>query len=285
MTIDNIGAGPALVGTRNEFPPLDADTQAGLRASIERFGVLVPIVVDLEGNILDGHHRLAICTELKVQYPLTIVVPMPTLCNLTADEGVKVEEHRKAIYEKINEACERFELADEGKWGWVEVDLDADLTEVARTLNLDRRHLSAEQRRSLVAELRSEGKSIRAIATATGVSKTQVTRDIKQVYPGGTPDPDAPVLRNFDEPTKVTGIDGKTYKSKSKLRRNGKKKPTAVPGVPAEVTMLRVRAWALSNRLPKTWPSLDEPERSATLSSLRTTAKNVCDLIDKLEES
>lgn len=54
------------------FPPLDSATEAALRASIERFGVLVPVVVDQHGELLDGHHRSRIAGELGAEYP-TIV--------------------------------------------------------------------------------------------------------------------------------------------------------------------------------------------------------------------
>lgn len=52
------------------YPALDAATEAALRASIRRFGVLLPIVVDQHGEILDGHHRSRIAGELGVEYPM-----------------------------------------------------------------------------------------------------------------------------------------------------------------------------------------------------------------------
>lgn len=50
------------------FDALDPATDAALRASIERFGVLVPIAVDQHGNVLDGHHRKRIAAELGVSW-------------------------------------------------------------------------------------------------------------------------------------------------------------------------------------------------------------------------
>jgi transposase-like protein len=72
--------------------------------------------------------------------------------------------------------------------------------EIARTLNLDRRHLTPQQRREVVAALRQEGHSLRAIAGATGVSQGQVRRDLSGV--------------SQDTPATVTGRDGKSYPSK-----------------------------------------------------------------------
>lgn len=53
----------------NPMPPLDTATEAALRASIERFGVIVPVVKDQHGRILDGHHRARIAAELGVPCP------------------------------------------------------------------------------------------------------------------------------------------------------------------------------------------------------------------------
>lgn len=45
----------------------------GLRASIWKWGVLVPIELDDKGEVLDGHRRLRICRELGVKdYPCII---------------------------------------------------------------------------------------------------------------------------------------------------------------------------------------------------------------------
>ncbi len=204
----NIGPPP------NPIPLLDPDTLAGLRESIHRFGVLVPIVVDLEGHVLDGRHRLAIATELRVEHPLTVVAPMPTDVIVTADALTAVRKQRTAITKKAMEVISHFDLVA-GEAEVIEVAEDADIAEIARTLNVDRRHLTPEQRREFVAELRSQGKSTRAIATATGASQTQVRRDLNTSgEPGGSTGADAPVM-NLDPPGKVTGADGKSYPSKA----------------------------------------------------------------------
>jgi ParB-like chromosome segregation protein Spo0J len=49
------------------FDALPAHIEDALKASIERFGVLVPIAKDQHGNILDGHHRERIAKQLGVQ--------------------------------------------------------------------------------------------------------------------------------------------------------------------------------------------------------------------------
>lgn len=50
------------------FAPLPAATEAALRESIRRFGVLVPVVKDQQGRILDGHHRSRIADQEGVQF-------------------------------------------------------------------------------------------------------------------------------------------------------------------------------------------------------------------------
>lgn len=62
-----------------------------------------------------------------------------------------------------------------------EVADDDELREFARSLNLDRRHMPAGQRREIVAALRAEGHSLRAIAGAVGVHHTQVRKDLAGV--------------------------------------------------------------------------------------------------------
>jgi ParB-like chromosome segregation protein Spo0J len=130
------------------FPALPSDVAAALRASIRRFGVIVPVVVDQHGAFLDGHHRAAIADELGVSYERQV--------HRCADD-----DERRAI---------------------------------ARTLNADRRHLTADQRKEIVAVLAAEtvaggpgGReevarhSPEAIATALGVSKKTVQDDIEEL--------------------------------------------------------------------------------------------------------
>lgn len=55
------------------FPALDAATEAALRASIERFGVLVPVAKDQHGRVIDGYHRKRIADELGVSYRVDLI--------------------------------------------------------------------------------------------------------------------------------------------------------------------------------------------------------------------
>jgi ParB-like chromosome segregation protein Spo0J len=70
--------------------------------------------------------------------------------------------------------------------------------EQALILNLGRRHLSGDQKRQLVTDLRERGLSIRWISEKTGIPKSTVQR--LAGVPGGTPE-------------YVTGQDGKRYRA------------------------------------------------------------------------
>ena len=79
---------------------------------------------------------------------------------------------------------------------------DDEAREIAVTLNTDRRQLDAEQRREIVAALREQGHSLRAIAGAVGASVGTVHADAER---SGVQD---------RTPAEVTGQDGKRYPAK-----------------------------------------------------------------------
>ena len=55
------------------FKDLPLAVEAALLASIDRFGVLVHVVKDQHGNILDGHQRARLADSLGIKYPVSIV--------------------------------------------------------------------------------------------------------------------------------------------------------------------------------------------------------------------
>lgn len=55
------------------MPELSPDQLDALRADVAANGVLVPVVKDQHGRILDGNHRAAIAAELGVDYPTVMV--------------------------------------------------------------------------------------------------------------------------------------------------------------------------------------------------------------------
>lgn len=176
------------------FASLDADTENALRESIKKFGVVVPIVVDRSGRIIDGHHRARLAKELNITCP--------------------------QVARSVRD--------------------DDDANALAYSLNADRRHMTRDDRLEVVAHLREQGYSLRAIAGAVGVSLGQVQRDMAktedtQVYPPDTPADqeggevgtytfapavvDAETGEVTDVATgetkgRITGMDGKSYPKK-----------------------------------------------------------------------
>ena len=165
----------------------DADYFA-LRESIETFGVMVPVVVDEHGSVIDGYHRVKVCRELGIDWPSTV------LGGLTEAE----------------------------KW------------DRARDLNDARRHLTASQRKALLARLndRMQGVSLRVRAGKLGLSKDSVLRMDARSGSGvsfETPDPD--LYR--------TGADGKRYPARRPRQGtvSGPAKNSARTSVPEAVTV------------------------------------------------
>lgn len=54
------------------MPPLSAEEYAALRSDIADRGILVPVVRDQHGTLLDGHHRVAIAEELGIDCPTEV---------------------------------------------------------------------------------------------------------------------------------------------------------------------------------------------------------------------
>lgn len=121
------------------LPDLSPEERAALKEDIRQNGVKVPIEFDENDDILDGHHRFTLFCEL-------------------VDEGVDLP-----MFDKITRKFD----SEEAKLNHV------------LSLNLNRRHLDAEQRQQLVITLRRDrGMTMQAIAAAIGKSVATVWRDI-----------------------------------------------------------------------------------------------------------
>lgn len=55
------------------FHPLAASQFEQLKKDIEQKGVLVPIIVDENDKVIDGHQRRAVCAELHIECPKTVM--------------------------------------------------------------------------------------------------------------------------------------------------------------------------------------------------------------------
>lgn len=68
------------------LPPLDKDTHDALQADIRWRGIINPIIVDEEHNIIDGYHRYRIADELGIHCP-----------SITRKGLTEEEKHQEAI--------------------------------------------------------------------------------------------------------------------------------------------------------------------------------------------
>jgi ParB-like chromosome segregation protein Spo0J len=57
----------------NPFPALDKRTETELSESIKSRGVVVPVIVDQHGTIIDGHNRQRIAAEHGQDFPVHVI--------------------------------------------------------------------------------------------------------------------------------------------------------------------------------------------------------------------
>lgn len=97
------------------MPDLTADEYAELKADIQSRGVMVPIEYDEKGNVLDGHHRLRICSELGIKdFPKVIRAGMTEEEKRTharklnmARRQLNREQKQELIREQLRETPEK----------------------------------------------------------------------------------------------------------------------------------------------------------------------------------
>jgi ParB-like chromosome segregation protein Spo0J len=90
------------------FDALPAHIEDALRASIRRFGVLVPVIRDQQGRIIDGHHRVRIAEEEGIGIADDIVITVDSedeareiARTLNADRRQLTEEQRRAVVTEL----------------------------------------------------------------------------------------------------------------------------------------------------------------------------------------
>lgn len=91
------------------FDALPAHIEDALRASIERFGVLVPVVHDQHGRIIDGHHRSRIADEIGVTFRTDVVhvanddEAREIAATLNSDRRQLSEDQRREVVKVLRE--------------------------------------------------------------------------------------------------------------------------------------------------------------------------------------
>lgn len=80
----------------NLLPPLTDEEYDTLKADIQENGILVPIILDEDGDVIDGQHRLQIASELNLTD-----IPFETKYGLSDDEkedmAIGVNIHRRQL--------------------------------------------------------------------------------------------------------------------------------------------------------------------------------------------
>jgi predicted transcriptional regulator len=135
---------PSFDGKYQIFPSHTKAEFERLKQSIAKEGVLVSVVVDQRGNVIDGHHRVLAWDELRA-------------------EGVKVPNYKRSIRHLSND--------DEG-------------VELAVALNERRRHLTPKMRQEVARQLRRHKWTVRRIAEELEVGSSTIQRDLSGVPSG-----------------------------------------------------------------------------------------------------
>jgi len=176
------------------FRDLSPAIEAALRASIDHFGVLLPVVKDQHGNLLDGYQRTRIAESLGLTYPVNIIevadeaeaLEIARTLNedrraMPKDERLPVEQHlREAGHSLraiagavgVSEGQVRKDIADEELRTGTQVTPD-------RVIGLDGKsypaqRLPAAQRAAQIQTLATEGHSSAQIAEHLGIGAERV---------------------------------------------------------------------------------------------------------------
>ena len=123
------------------LPPLtDAEYQA-LRDDIAVHGVLVAVVYDQHGDIIDGHHRVKIARELGIDYPTKTVEIEDE------DHGRRLARVHNLARRHLSRAQRRELIAEE-----ITTDPDRSNREIGRLLGVDHKTVGSV-RRELAGEI------------------------------------------------------------------------------------------------------------------------------------
>jgi N6-adenosine-specific RNA methylase IME4 len=127
-----------------ELRPLSAEERASLREDIRAHGLVVPVVLDESGDILDGFHRATIAAELGYTWD---DVPRTNVHGLSPEE-------KREIARSLNFSRRHF----------------------------SKEEIDAEERRKRekILQLAQEGKSLRVIAAEVGEPKSTVYDELKR---------------------------------------------------------------------------------------------------------
>ncbi len=186
------------------MPPLSEADYAALKADIAERGIMVPIEVDENGEVLDGHHRVKICDELGIH------------CQRFVREGMD-DAGKRTHARRLNIA--RRHLSDEQKVALVSDEIaanpDRSNREIAAVLGVSH---------PFVAKVREE---LEKTTVGNGFQlKTRKGKDGKN-YKAKKPRKLKPAWIDFDEGDTEAAAAVKKSASKAKAKDREKKRAAA----------------------------------------------------------
>lgn len=130
------------------MPGLTPEEYQALRVDIAEHGVLVPVVRDQHGNLLDGHHRAQIADELGVSYRVDIV-------------NVRDDEHARSLARIYNLTRRHLSSAQKRQLIAAELKANPDRSdrETGRLLGVDHKTVGSV-RRELSGEIPHPGDAV-----------------------------------------------------------------------------------------------------------------------------
>lgn len=197
------------------LPRLTDDEYESLKADIAENGLRVPIDVDEDGVVLDGHHRAWIAAELGVDVPRRVVSGLTEQQKRNHARAVNVlRRHldKDARREQVRQ------MRDEGQ----------SVRMIAVTLGVPKSTVSDDLHLSGSGQVKADSE-FPAPAPAVGAPRiAMAAREVLAELAG--PESITPAEKNETvvEPSKpVTGLDGKTYSPQSKTTSSRKPLPEA----------------------------------------------------------
>ncbi len=183
------------------LPPLLPEEEEALRADIAAHGVRVPIVLDAQGRVVDGRHRLAIARALNLPYPVEILPPATTPVqklhlalslnlkrrHLTRDQKQTIARRLRETGLSYPQIAAMLGVDEKTVRLWLSTSENSEVENPPQTLGRDGKWRPAARpspearaaRREEAARLRQAGHSLPAIAHTLGVSVGTVAADLK----------------------------------------------------------------------------------------------------------
>lgn len=177
------------------LPPLSTEERESLAASIRQHGVTHPIIIDEEGNILDGHHRYSID-------PNGATVVMSGLSELekrafvmSTNDGRRnmSVEQRRELRKSQQKLCRQLKKDDPNRWTQEELAklfvksqqsishwLDMPNTNTGNTHKTDARIKLSTQAKKEMVESVNAGGTQKQVAADYGVTQPTVSRVVKK---------------------------------------------------------------------------------------------------------